>query len=75
MLPETLIYHQLAKSATVALTKINVFFLSYLPAAFYYLLMKLGVRWIGNVFLLDRGVNEYFFLLYFFLFKEADTEP
>jgi len=66
---EPLIYHQLAKSATVTLTESNVFFLSFLPAALYDLLMKLGICWVGNVLILNRGVNEYFFLL-----KETDNE-
>jgi len=36
--------------------------------------MKLGIRWKGNVLLLNRGVNEYFLLFYFFLLKQTDTE-
>jgi hypothetical protein len=74
MLTEPLIDHQLTKSATVTLTKFYAFFLSYLPAAFYYLLMQFGISRKGDVLLLDGGVNEYFFLFYFFFLKETDTE-
>jgi hypothetical protein len=60
MLPEPLIYHQLAKGDTVTLPQVYAFFLSYLPAAFKDLLMKLSIGWIGNVFLLDCSIPKGF---------------